>query len=299
MPRLTPTIFKAHLAQRLREESVRQQRGLTHVRQVVVQDRFLGRVFAALGDRVLLRGSRAVDLRIGDDRTARDLDLAIPGEPEDVLKLLSEAGQLDLGEYLRFTVALDNQAATALSDGFQVPGHRYRVQASLVGVPFGDPFSLDVSPPEPIAGEPELVPGGAHLAFAGVEPAPMRLIPLASHLADALHHHSLPQPSTSHPRVWDLPELGLLGTVAQVQADAVRTAISYTFAHRATHNIPTSILPPPATFEIHLERMLREEGLVWRSVPELTRVVGHFLGPVLAGGGGAWDPNTWRWRDAT
>lgn len=298
MSRLTPTIFKAHLAQRLREEGVRQQRSPEHVRQVVLQDRFLGRVFQALGADAMLRGSRAVDLRIGDDRTARDLDLAIPGEPEVVLKRLSDAGQLDLGEYLRFYVALDNQAPTLLSEGFQVTGHRYKVQSFLVGVAYGEPFAVDVSPPEPIAGAPDVLPGGRHLAFAGVTPAEMRLLPLASHLADGLHYYTLPQPNTSHPRVWDLPELALLGTAGPIEAEQVALAVSYTFAHRATHNIPTYVPPPPVMWEPHLVKLLRDERLTWRSVPELVSVVGHFLSPVLAGGKGTWHPPTWQWSRA-
>ena len=301
MSRLTPTIFKAYLAQRLREAAVRQQRSFEHVRQVVLMDRFLGRVFATLGEDALLRGSRAVDLRIGDDRTARDLDLAIAGELEEVLPRLTAAGQVELGEYMRFTVAQDNSAPAIASDGFKVKGHRFRVQAFLVGVAFGEPFSVDVSPPEPIVGAPDLLPGGDHLAFAGVAPAPMRVLPLASHLADGLYYFSQSQPMGTHPRVWDLPELGLLGTVGPVDAEQVASAISTTFVSRGTHNIPRTLPLVQTAWEPHLEKMLIDEHLTWRSVAELHQVVGYFLSPVLAGGRGTWNPPTWQWLqpDAT
>lgn len=296
MTRLTPTIFKAYLAQRLREAAVRQQRSFEHVRQVVLMDRFLGRVFATLGEDAVLRGSRAVDLRIRDDRTARDLDLAIPGEFDDVLPRLTAAGQVELGEYMRFTIAADNSAPAIAADGFKVKGHRFRVQAWLVGVAYGDPFSVDVSPPEPIVGAPDVLPGGDHLSFAGVAPAPMRLLPLPSHLADGLYYFSQPQPMGTHPRVWDLPELGLLGTVGPVRAEDVAKAISLTFVHRGTHNIPRTFPLVQTAWEPHLEKMLTDDKLTWRSVPELHQVVGYFLSPVLAGGGGVWHPPTWQWQ---
>lgn len=292
----TPTIFKATLAQRNREEATRQQRPQEHVRQVVLMDRFLARLFTVLGERALLRGSRAVDLRIKDDRTCRELDLTIDAPEEEVLPALEQAGSLDLGEFLQFDVAVDTNAPTLLSEGFRVPGARYRVRPRLVGLAFGEPFALEVSAPEPMVGGAETLPGSSALAFAGIPPADMRLYPLASHVADALHYYTLPQGLTSHPRVWDLPELALLATSGPMEAEDVAKAISLTFVHRGTHNVPTFLPLPPGGWEVHLERMLRDERLPWDSVAELTQVAGYFLGPVLAGGKGRWNPAVWRWE---
>ncbi len=293
----TPTIFKATLTQRLREEANRQRRTPEHVRQVVLMDRFLARVFATLGDRALLRGSRAVDLRIGDDRTLRDLDLALDLPADRVLDALSEAGRMLHGEVLQYDVAFDTNAPTLLSEGFRVPGARYRVTPRLVGMAYGEPFALDVSPPEPTVGEPDLLPGSSALAFAGVEPATMRVINVASHLADALHYYSLPQATTSHPRVWDLPEIALLGTVGPVAAEDIQGAISRIFVHRGTHNVPTVFPLLNGAWEPLLERLRRQERLPWGSVAELHSVAAYFLAPVLAGGKGTWDRDVWRWTE--
>lgn len=295
-PYATPTIFKATLAQRLRELADRQRRPVEHVRQVLLMDRFLARVFATLGEAAVLRGSRAVDLRVGEDRTVRDLDLALDLQADRVEAALAEAGGLELGEWLRFEVAFDTNAALQLAEGFRVPLARYRVTPKLVGLSFGEPFAVDVSPPEPLVGEPTVLPGSDALAFAGIAPAPMRIIPLASHVADALHYYTLPQPLASHPRVWDLPELALLGTAGPLEAEELRAAIAATFAHRGTHPVPLGFPRPPASWHGLLQRMLRAERLIWVTAEDLAHAAGTFLGPVLAGGGGRWSPAVWHWE---
>jgi len=296
-PYNTPTIFKASLGQRLREEGNRTRRPARHATQVLLLDRFLARVFVVLGDKAVLRGSRAVDLRVHDDRTLRDVDLMVDQDDEAVIHAaLSAAGRLDLGEWLQYDVAFDTNAPTLLSEGFRVPGWRYRVTPRLVGMAFGEPFGLAMSPMEPMVGTPDTLPGSAVLRFAGVAPAPMRVLPLPSQVADSLHYYTLLQPTTNHPRVWDLPEIALLATVGPVEAEDLAGAISRTFVHRGTHNVPTVLSAPPAAWTTHLERMLRAERLPWDSVGELYRVAGAFLAPVLAGGKGRWDPAVWRWE---
>ncbi len=295
-PYATPTIFKATLAQRLREEGLRQRRTPEHVRQIVLCDRFLARAFAVLGEKAVLRGSRAVDVRIGDDRTLRDLDLMVDLPPERVQDALTEAGRLQLDEVLQFEVAFDTNAPTLLSEGFRVAGARYRVTPRLVGMAFGEPFAIDVSPMEPIVGPVEVLPGSKVLTFAGVAPAPLRLVSMASHLADALHYYTLPQATTSHPRFWDLPEIALLGTSGPVDAEDVYGAISRVFVHRGTHNVPTTFPLPPGGWEVLLQRLIRQERLPWASIEELHGVAAYFLAPVLAGGKGTWNPSVWRWE---
>lgn len=295
-PYATPTIFKATLTQRLREEAARQGRSAEHVRQVVLMDRFLARAFAVLGERAVLRGSRAVDLRIRDDRTLRDLDLMVDLELDQAHQALSEAGLLLHDEVLQFDVTFDTNAPTLLSEGFRVPGARFKVTPRLVGMAYGDPFAIDISPLEPMVGAPDPLDGTAALRFAGVEPAKMRVLSVASQLADGLFYYTLPQATTSHPRVWDLPELALLGTVGPVKAEDIQGAISRTFVYRGTHNVPTVFPLPPGGWELLLERLIRQERLSWTSVEELHRVTASFLAPVLAGGKGTWNPSTWQWQ---
>jgi hypothetical protein len=41
--------------------------------------------------------------------------------------------------------------------------------------------------------------------------------------------------------------------------------------------------------------MAQENDLPWATVEMLTAGVAEFLNPVLAGGGGTWEPAAWRW----
>lgn len=70
----TPLAFKAALEARLRERAVAQGRSLNRVRQLLVMERFLARVFPTVGLAVL-KGGLVMELRLDRARATKDVDL--------------------------------------------------------------------------------------------------------------------------------------------------------------------------------------------------------------------------------
>jgi hypothetical protein len=106
----TPAAFKQALEQRLRN-TLGAGRTLARQRQLLVFDRFLARVFVALGDVAVLKGGLALEIRLERARTTKDVDLRLVGTPDDILARLQAAGRLDLGDFLSFEVPTRSSAS--------------------------------------------------------------------------------------------------------------------------------------------------------------------------------------------
>lgn len=291
----TPAAFKASLEERLRSRATATGSDLQRLRQLVVYDRFLARLFDDDAGDVVLKGGLALELRSERARATKDVDLRMMGAPDAALERLQEVGRRALGDFLHFEVLSDPKHPTIEADGLVYEGRRYRVQALLAGKLYGRPFGTDVAFPEPLVGEPETLTGEPWLDFLGLPATRVRAYPLTTHIAEKVHAYTLPRPRPNS-RVKDLPDLALLAGTRTVSAEAVRTAIVATFGHRGTHPVPTSLPDPPDFWTAPYRELARDHGLAWRALDELVLAVRAFLDPVLAGTTGRWDPQAWRWR---
>ena len=291
----TPLAFKNAIEQRLRNEVVTSGMGLQRRRQLYVFDRFLARLFWSLDATVVLKGGLAIELRLALARTTKDMDLRMVGSPDGALAHLQEAGRLDLGDYLRFEVAVNQQLSAIVAEGMIYQGLRFRAQAWLAGQSYGVPFGIDVAFAEPMHGQPEEVEGSTFLDFAGIPAGRYRIYPLETHVAEKLHAYTRPRPRLNS-RVKDIPDLALLATARDIEGATLRAAIDRTFEHRATHPVPPSVPEPPAAWAPVYERIAAHDGLQWRTLDEVMAAVRTFLDPVLGGSSGRWDADTWAWR---
>jgi hypothetical protein len=261
---------------------------------LLVFDRFVARLSAALGDRVVLKGGLVVELRVKRARTTKDIDLRMLGDPDKALAKFQAAGRADLGDFLTFEVLPDARHPAIVAEGMRYPGRRYRVRALLASKLYGTPFHLDVAFAEPFAGDVEEVPGSDFLSFAGVPRARLRIYPLEAHIAEKLHAYTLPR-TRLNSRVKDLPDIALLASVRSLDATTLSSAIRRTFRARDTHEVPASVPPPPATWGPTYAAMVRADGLRWATLEQLVQQVAAFLNPVLAGETGRWNPEPWSW----
>jgi hypothetical protein len=251
------------------------------------------RVFDRL-DGVVLKGGLVMELRLERARTTRDVDLRVTDEA-GLLDRLRDAARLSLGDHLAFEVERDADHPTIEADGLRYEGQRFRVTATLAGRRYGDVFGVDIAIGEPIVGSPQPIEGDDLLTFVGL-PVPMFwAYPVTTHVAEKLHAYTLPRPRPNS-RVKDLPDIALLATVADLGSVALRSAIGETFAHRATHAVPSSLPDPARSWEPVYARMAASDDLPWRTLDGLVLAVRAFLDPVLAGTEGRWDPQAWRWR---
>jgi hypothetical protein len=218
------------------------------------------------------------------------------GSPDDVLAKLQEAGRRNLGDFMTFEVAPDNDHPEIQNDGMQYDGLRFRAECKLAGKIYGQAFGVDVAFGDPILGEPEVVVAEDVLAFAGIAPPRLRLYPIETHIAEKLHAYTMPR-MRPNSRVKDLPDLALLATARPLDAKRLKTALEQTFTFRKTHALPTSVPTPIAAWRTPYEALAREDQLAWPTLDDVAKAAQSFLDPVLAGGLDAtWEPTSWRWH---
>jgi hypothetical protein len=123
----SPPAFKAALEQRLKATS-KDGVDFARRRQLLVFDRFLARVSAALGNSVLLKGGLVLELRLERARTTKDVDLRVTGSPDKLLANHQQAGRQDLGDFMTFEVNPDAEHPTIENDGMQYEGQRFRAE---------------------------------------------------------------------------------------------------------------------------------------------------------------------------
>jgi len=290
-PRYTsPLAFRTAVERRLKDDALRTGLSLHRLRQLLVFDRYLARLFRVVPDAVVLKGGVALELRLDRARTTKDIDLRMVGRPPDMLEQLQAAGRLELDDYLTFEVQPDAHMPEIRAEALPYGGLRFRAEARLAGKIYGAPFGVDLAIAEPMVGTVDRVVGSRFLEFAGIEPATFRVYPVETHVAEKLHAYTLPR-ALPNSRVKDLPDIALLAMVGPLEARQLREAITRTFAHRSTHAVPGQLPAPQAGWAPVYARMAATDGLPWATLDEVFQAARTFLDPVLAGRGAA----RWAW----
>jgi hypothetical protein len=291
----TPAAFKQALETRLQDASRTSGKRLDRLRQQLVFDRFLVRVFAVLGDAAVLKGGIVLELRLVRARSTKDVDLRCTGRPELLLEQLQEAGRRDAGDQFLFDIGVGPHGDIIDGEGMVYEGRRFRVQARLASKPYGYPFGVDAAFGDVLVGVPEVIEGSDFLAFAGLSRSRLRVYPRETHVAEKLHAYTLPR-ERENSRMKDLPDLALLAQTGTFHRELLRTALEQTFTFRRSHAMPGALPPPPSSWAKPYEHLTRTDGLPWPSLADVHRAASAFLDPVLGGGGETWSPDRWTWE---
>lgn len=291
----TPDAFKQSLEQRLRTRAEQTHSDISRLRQILIYERFLARIFQDFGDRALLKGGFALELRLEQARATKDVDLCLRGRPPELLEQLQEASRLNLGDYLTFEVLADSKFPEILAEGLPYKGYRFRVQAFLAGKRYGARYGLDVVLAEPILGQPETLKGSAMMAFAEIEEPTFLVMPLESHIAEKVHAYTMPR-ERPNSRVKDLPDLALMARIRDFEAAALREALDWTFGKRKMHPVPSELPQPPEFWGPVYERLARFNELPWDTLEEVYRAARRFLDPLLGGSPSRWSSETQSWE---
>lgn len=284
--------FRRALEERLKARVGGDSARISRDRKRIAFDRMLARLVVAAPDAWVLKGGFALDLRLADRaRTTKDVDLAWFAEEDELLDTLIDATELDLGDY--FTFSLER---TDISPDLMGGAHRFRVTASLAGRPF-EAFVLDVGVHDAPGSSVELLTTPDLLGFAEIEPVTVPALPLADHVAEKLHAYTrVYDGGRASTRTKDLIDLALIAHLFPLDAREVRTSIDAVFAHRATHEPPGTLPPPPAQWRSPFRRLALTLGL------DDDLDAGHaraaaMLDPVLQRTVtvGTWDPDTQQW----
>jgi hypothetical protein len=292
---LTGDAFRNALEQRLRRNASHGD-DFNRRRQLLVFHRFLARASQVFADAITLKGGLVLELRLQRARTTRDVDLRLTGDPRDLLARIQQAGQLDLGDFMRFELRLDPHHPDIQNEGVRYDGRRFRAECRIERDLFGQPFGVDVAIGDPMHGAPELIEVEDTLGFAGIPPPRLHVYPLETHLAEKLHAYTLPR-TRPNTRVKDLPDLALLGSIRPLESRRLRQALMRTFSFRRTHGLPFFLPSPPPEWHRPYQAMATQDGLPWKTLDVLTEAVRAFLDPVLLDEDldAAWSPTAWTW----
>jgi len=292
----TPLAFKASLEQRLRARSKETGSDLHRLRQLVIYERFLARIFRIFGDDAVLKGGVVLELRLESARATKDIDLNLKGHPESILVRLQEAGRLDLSDFLSFEITLDAKSPDIQAEGLRYGGIRFKSQAYLAGKVYGSRYGVDVALAD-FNSRAETLESLSFLEFAGVESSVFQLYPVELHLAEKFHAYTLPRPRPNS-RVKDLPDIALLATLRELDLEKVRAAIRMTFEQRQTHSIPDVFAVPPDFWEAPYGRLASSNRLPWKNLEDVWKAAKIFLEPALGDDEGSWNPDEWAWQIA-
>lgn len=279
----TPAALRAALEGRL--SSMAKERGidLQRLRRQVAFDRLLCRLFRQADSPWLLKGGYAMELRIQSARTTRDIDLALRKLPLGatdwdavvIRELLAEATDVDLGDGFLFLIGdptLDLEAAP-------YGGSRYPVDARMAGRRFVT-FHLDVSAGDVLREPFEWLEGQDWLGFAGLPTVKLPAISREEQFAEKLHAYTLPRTGRPNTRVKDLVDMILLFDSGTIDPARLVMSIQATFRRRRTHDVPSELPPPFASWEVPFGEMASTCGLD-KNMAEQHRRLADLLAKIL------------------
>jgi Nucleotidyl transferase AbiEii toxin, Type IV TA system len=141
-------------------------------------------------------------------------------------------------------------------------------------------FHLDAGIGDVVSPPLETIVCGDWLGFAGIRPSQVRMIAREQQFAEKLHAYTLPR-SSANSRVKDLVDMALLIGSGGLDRRRVLNALHLTFERRGTHDLPTSLLAPPADWQIPF-RALAEECRLPGDLAAVFAQIEEFLDEVRA-----------------
>ena len=201
--------------------------------QWFLRERLLSRVFADPDSPWVLKGGTAMLARVADARWSKDVDLLTqrPDLTSAVNELQLAANRAD-DDQLTMTIT-DTRRSHGTRQG-DVLGTTLHVQVTSGNKQLAA-IKIDLVAGSLMTGDPEEATVHSRLHLPGLESVPVRLYPVADHIADKV----IATESTFglHPssRVRDLVDLVILGRTQTVKADDLQRAIA---GERIHQNMP-------------------------------------------------------------
>ena len=282
----TDTAFRTALEERLRQRAEQDGEPILRVRKRVVFERCMARLQQAENSPWVLKGGFALELRLGNmARMTKDLDLTadlgfFSAETTTVSKL-SDRMREDLRK------AHDDRFVFRVAEGSEeelptqgVKSYRFSVEARLDGRIF-EQIKVDVGVGDPLIPPLEEVKGSDLLSFAGIPIATIRVTSRAQHFAEKIHALTRPFDDRINTRVKDLADLMLLAAHGLPQPGDVKVAVTEIFGNRRTHEIPSKIEVPPATWSNSYSAMATQLSLNEKTIENATSRLNDYWKTVL------------------
>ena len=269
----TAGAFRRALEERLKRASLTDQIDPNRLRRQVSFDRLLARLFREESAPWVLKGGYALELRFKAARSTVDIDLtvqrvaaSVSGDQNQIVReMLQSAADISLGDWFEFAVGPASMDLTAAPYG----GARYPVEARMEERTFAR-FHLDAGVGDVVMRPLETIVCRDWLGFAGIESSRVLMIAREQQFAEKIHAYTLPR-NAANSRVKDLVDLALLIGSGGLDKQRIMEALRLTFERRGTHDLPASLVPPPADWQVPFHALAEECGLP-------TDVAGVFAG---------------------
>src|SRR5882724_237560 len=122
-------------------------------------------------------------------------------------------------------------------------------------------FHLDVSSGDVLREPYEILEGRDWFGFAGLSRARVPAISREEQFAEKLHAYTLPRKGRPNSRVKDLVDLVLLIEQSKLDIASLPKTIRDTFQRRKTHEVPTVLAEPPASWSTPFAELAQECGI--------------------------------------
>lgn len=297
-PYANPRAFKDALEARIKRRAKERGVAMNRLRQLLVFERFLERIYNAVGNAIIVKGGFVLELRLDGARTTKDIDLRVEGQLDELIAHIIDASQKTGDDYLSFEFTGERDFQEMLGDQVVYDGRRLQVHARLAGRSYGDPFRLDMSVADRLVLPPDHVLGTDLMEFVDIEPIEHSVYPEEAHVAEKLHAYSMPRHGLPNSRTKDLVDIGLLARHTDFDADELHRSINATFEFRGTNPVPTELDDPPRGWATRYEKIRKRDNLEWKDLDALFKLCRTFLEPVLRGDidGKVWSPEDQVWR---
>lgn len=271
----TDADFRKALEERLRQRAEKDGEPLMRLRKRVVFERAMVRLQQSALTPWILKGGFALELRLGNlARMTKDLDLTADlgffGEATPSPSKLSDRLREDLEreneDKFAFQVAEGGDEELPTQG---VKSFRFLVETRLDGRRFEN-IKIDVGVGDPLVPPVEEIKGSDLLSFAGIAVPLIRATSCAQHFAEKIHALTRPFDDRINTRVKDLADLMLFSRHGLPQTNDVKNAVTKIFENRKTHEIPSSIGIPPATWATSYSAMASQLNLKERTIESAT-----------------------------
>lgn len=258
----TATDFRKHLEKNLQTEFIKTGENIHRLRRKVAFDRLLARIFAQEPSSFFLKGGYAMELRITQARTTKDMDLTWSRRIRDSKEPISELIQQELQALARINLNdhFIYHIGQPKSDIENAPygGSRHTVSAVIDNRPFVE-FPLDVGG-DFLIEQLEKIPGANWLEFYGIDPPIISMISVEQQFAEKLHSYTLPREQINT-RTKDLIDLLLLLKTNNRTTKAFQNALNRVFKARNTHPLPDFLPTPPVSWQQPFVEIATECGI--------------------------------------
>jgi Nucleotidyl transferase AbiEii toxin, Type IV TA system len=245
----TTAAFESALRDRLRALET-PDRTFQDLRKQLAFGRVIARLQLAAPDSWLLKGGVALEYRLKWARATLDIDVSTQLDLDEIGEVLSRSAVLELDDYFQISIGEREQPAD------EVATYRFHIDVQYASGKLFESLALDVGLAEPWLADPIDVLAPSLLEVFGVPATRVRTIPSEQHLAEKIHAYTRMYGDRRSTRVKDLVDMVLI-LHAGVDSERLELAIAEIFRHRATHEPPTALLPPPADWSISYAALAR------------------------------------------